>query len=387
MSDSSRHNLYYVAESTYGTTPASPTMKRLRTTNTTLGLTKSTNISEELDGSRQVKDFRHGTRQGGGETGFELSYGSFEDVLEAVLLGTIAPAVNIIANTGISALTADDSIQGGADSLYLDAEPGDVITMSGWSTAGNNGTFTIEALTIDPSIQFVENLVDDPGGEAVTITSARRILKAGTTRRSFSLLRHFTDLTSGDKPFHLHTGAEPNTLSLNLAPGGIVTGTIGWIFRDLTASGTAPASSTLQSPLTTRVFDSFTGSLKENDATLAIVTELSFTLENGLEPRFVLFDDKTLRPSIGRSNLTGQMTCYFENSTLLEKFLDETQSSLDVSLIDKDGNTIRIRIFNIVYNGAQPDTSGQGAITIALPFQAIYDVDHETQIQIDFIDA
>lgn len=372
MSDASRHALYYVAESTYGTTPATPTMKRLRHTGTTLGTAKSTNVSEELRPDRQIADFRHGTKQVGGDVSFELSYGSFDDLLQAVMLGTWA----------VKATVTDDDIAAAAPSTFtsvttdfvaLGFEVGDKIDISGFTDPANNGRFTIATVSANEITIVEATLVSEVAGDVVTVATAAIELLAGVTRRSFTLMRHFSDILEAGKPFHKFEGVEFNTFSLSVSPGAIITGSFGIIGQGQTLLGTAPDGSTLQAPTTTRVFDSFTGELKENGAAIAIVTEISLTLENGLEPRFVVFSDETLQPSVGRSNATGQITVYFENATMLAKFLDETPTSLEFALVDEDGNELRFVLPNIKYTGGQPDTSGQGSITLAMPFQAVYD--------------
>jgi hypothetical protein len=303
MSDSSRHNLYYVAESTYGTTPtASPAFLDLRHTACSLGLTKTTAVSEELHQDRQIRDFRHGTKNVAGDVGLELSYGSFDAILEAILGGT-------------------------------------------WATD---------------------------------------ILKAGTTRRSFSLLRHFSDLASGDKPYHLFTGCEFNTLSLTVPASGIVTGSIGVLGKGMSplADLSALTTPTTGDPTTTEPFDSFTGTVTEGGSGIAIVTEISLNLDNGLAARYAIGSAETLQPSIGRSNLTGSITAFFEDATLLEKFLNETESALVFTLLDPAGNSYTVTLPRIKYTGGQPDVSGQGAITLSLPFQAIRDSSEASNIKI-----
>jgi hypothetical protein len=83
----SRHRASYVAETTFGTTPTTPSMKALRLTGTTFNLSKETYTSEEIRSDRQIVDLRHGTRQVGGDLSFELSYGAFDDLLESALFG------------------------------------------------------------------------------------------------------------------------------------------------------------------------------------------------------------------------------------------------------------------------------------------------------------
>jgi hypothetical protein len=293
MADSALHNMSYVAETDYGVTPvADPTFSDLRHTGTTLGLTKETFQSEELNENRQIAHFRHGVKSVAGDINFELSYGSFDDLLEAVMLGT-------------------------------------------WT------------------------------GDALT---------AGVTRRSFSVLRHFTDLKAADKPYHLFTGVEFNTLNLTIPASGIVTGSFGTLGKGLTLLGdlTSLGTPTFDAPAGTAPFDSFTGTITEAGSAISVVTEVTLSLANGLAVRNVVGSDETILPSIGKSNLTGSITAYFENAALMQKFLDETESSLIVTLTDPDGNSYQIDLPRIKYNGGQPDVSGEGSITINLPIQALY---------------
>ncbi len=58
IANGAQHSLHFVAESTYGTTPSSPTWTPIPHTGTTLGITKDGIESEKLRGDRQIEDFR-----------------------------------------------------------------------------------------------------------------------------------------------------------------------------------------------------------------------------------------------------------------------------------------------------------------------------------------
>lgn len=386
MSTSARHALYACLEPSYGTVDSPPQFAFVRHTGTTLGVSKSTHISEELRPDRQISDFRHGPRQVGGDINFELSYGSFDDFLQAVLCGTWAAKAAPYTATTISASSVDNSINDSANELPV-LEAGDRVTIAGFTgTVGNNrvGAVVVSSTASKMVISGGAALVTDASGEAVTITTLTQRLRAGTVRRSFSFLRHFADLLEADKPFHLYTGVELNNLNLTVPADGMVTGSFGAMGKDHTSSGTGVSGQVLGNPTTTRVMDSFTGSILEGGSTLGIATEITFTLENGIEPRFAIGTDKVIGPgTIGRSNVSGQVTTYFQNSTLLDKFLNETGSSLKFTIADKAGNSYRFTFPNTVYNGGQPDTQGQGEITLALPFQALLDPTSGSNIIID----
>jgi hypothetical protein len=77
----------------FGTTPTTPVLKPIRHTGTTLGLSKDAIESEELRQDRQVANFRHGNKSVAGDVNVELSYGTFDDLIEATLAGTWATDV------------------------------------------------------------------------------------------------------------------------------------------------------------------------------------------------------------------------------------------------------------------------------------------------------
>jgi len=195
------------------------------------------------------------------------------------------------------------------------------------------------------------------------------VLKAGTTRRSFTIERTFQDITQ----YVRYTGCEVNTMSISIAPNSMVGVSFGFIGKDQSIAQTAIASSTYSVLTDTCQFDSFTATISEGGSPIALVTEAEITLENGIEPQFVVGSATTLRPSIGRCNVTGSITVYFEDQAMLTKFQNETESSLDITLTDPAGNTFKIDIPKLKYTSGQPDVSGKGSVTISMDFQAIYD--------------
>lgn len=297
----SRHNLSYVVEATFGTTPSSPGFTPIRHTGTTLGLSKDAVESEELREDRQVAHFRHGNKSVTGDINFELSYGGLDALLEATLCGA-------------------------------------------WGT---------------------------------------NVLKAGTTRRSYTVERHHQDIGK----YLRSTGCQFNTMSLSVAPNSMVTGSFGIIGSGFTTSGSALGSATYSAESTTAPFDSFSGSIKEGGSAIAIITALELNIDNGMEALYVVGSADTLLPSIGKSSVTGSVTAYFENTTLLDKFVAETTSSIEFTLTDAAGNDYIVLLPKVKYNSGNPEVSGPGAITVTLDFVALYNSSDASQIKITRVPA
>lgn len=377
----SRHGLSYVPEVSYGITPANPPFKRVRNTGTTLALTKEEVESEEIRSDRQETCHRHGNRSVGGDINAELSYGNFDEFLQAVFCGTWAGATTLTGTT-ISAQASDNSFNDSANGfLSAGFAVGDEVAGTGFVTGANNKTRVITALTAG-KMSFAgtdgDDIVNEAAGASVTLAADQDTLKTGTVRRSFSFERFFADIVQ----YLRYTGVEFNTLNINVAPNKMVTMGFGVIGQDQSIAQTAIAGATYDDPSPTCGFDSFNGSILLNGAVIADITEIDITLENGLETQFVIGSKVTRRPTIGRSKVSGSLTLYFSDASILQAFQDETACYLQFSLTDPAGNQYTFLIGNLKFNSGQPDVSGEGSITIPADFKATYDTVSQTNIQV-----
>ena len=236
---------------------------------------------------------------------------------------------------------------------------------------------------IDSELTYGES--DDFLEAALMGTWTADVLKAGVIRRSFTVERGFNGI---DVPeYHRSTGIEVTGFDFSVSPNSLATITYNCIGKGLDPSISQVAGSTY-SPATGNVpFDSFTGSVLEGGVASGVVTQIDMSLDNGMEPAFVLFDTETIRPTDGKSRITGTLTAYYEDRSLYQKFINGTNSSLRFTVIDPDGNSYQFDLPNVKYTGGNPDVSGDGPVSIALEFSAIYDATELSQISITRTDA
>ena len=188
----------------------------------------------------------------------------------------------------------------------------------------------------------------------------------GQTMKSFTLQKAFTDIGE----YHVFPGCVINNWSVNVTPNGIITSVFSIMGETMetTQALTGATDKALNAP-----FDSFSGYLKEGGVTNALVTGIDLTLSNNLSMLQVIGTNKAVGLVDGRATITGTMTAYFANSTLLDKFINETESVLEFQLADASSNTLTFTLPRIKYSGGDVPVNDEGPVTINMPFQALLD--------------
>lgn len=202
------------------------------------------------------------------------------------------------------------------------------------------------------------------------------ILKTGTDQSSFTIERAFHDIGQ----YQHFTGCVMDELTLSLQPQSLVGGRFTVLGKSMAQAG-SPLDAPVTAGSTNRPMDSYTGALKEGGSSLALVAGLDLKIENGAEQVFVLGEETANGSIAGRSRISGELTAYFEDATLINKFIDKTASSLEMSVSGEGGN-YDILLPNILYTGADAPVRGDKIVTLSLPFVALYDEAEATNIKI-----
>lgn len=219
-------------------------------------------------------------------------------------------------------------------------------------------------------------------GSWVTDTPAPGVdqLDVGKTQRSFTVEEFFG--TSGS--YIRYTGQEVSAMAITIDSNAQVTCEFTLVGRDGATDTSAIAGSTYPPITHTCPFDSFSGVMKEGGATVANITSLSINLDNGAEQKYAVGSSSVAEITLSLSNVTGTLSAYQEDLTLLNKFLDGTPTTIEVQLVDDLGNQQIHYLYNVIYTGASNTISETDVIT-ELPFQALYDETEQTNYRIERI--
>ena len=289
FSQGSRSSLSYIAETSFGTTPSTPTFANLPINSHSLDLTKDRVEGNEIQADRMTRVDRHGNKQAGGSIEVDLRKGDYDELLESAFFNSYAT----------------------------------------------------------------------------------NVLKVGTTPKFFTIEDAANDISQ----FRLFTGMAVSTASFSIAPNQMVTATFDMVGKGMTQAGTTgstggtPTASTTNSP-----FDSYSGTITDGGSGISIVTSIDFSLSNSLAPTFVVGADNAQSLEFGSAVVEGTMTVYYEDETLINKFLNETESSITVSVDDPTGsNAYTFEFPRVKYNGASVPLQNPQSRLITLPFVALYD--------------
>jgi len=200
----------------------------------------------------------------------------------------------------------------------------------------------------------------------------------GTTPKFLTLEDRMEDIAQ----FRLFTGMAVSTMNISIAPNQMVETSFDMVGKDMSVSGTGKtvSASTVNSP-----FDSYNGAIYEGGVgsgdLVNVITSISFSVTNSFAPTFVVGSATAPQLEFGRSVIEGTMSVYAEDATFINKFLNETESSFQVSVDDPSGsNAYTFLMPRVKYNGASVPLANEQSRIIELPFVALYDTVEGTQM-------
>lgn len=362
----SQRQILYGEESTWGTATGTLTVGRFNT-GSDLALNIETFESEEVRSDRQVTDLRHGPKRVEASLPAHLVYSDFDSFFEGLFGNSFSANTYSLTSTTVSFVDSGNLMVSedgwGSLSQY------DVIKIAG--STSNNGYAEISAVNGTTLTLAHIDLVDESAGDSVTV-SGLDLLTNGTSDISFTIEDGYTDISQ----YLTYTGMKVNSLDLEVPPDGMVNVTFGFLGKTL---ATPSGSSGDGSPTAASTNSPFSGidasSIAEGGSVLGdcLVSDISLSFANGGQHEYGLGSASACNISQGRFRVTGTCTLYFEDATYLNKFLNETESSLQFLLLDPDGNPFWCDLHRIKYTAGKPQPNGENSVMLPMDITALRD--------------
>ncbi|GCL61491.1 phage tail tube protein [Pseudaquabacterium pictum] len=365
-------------ETTYGTAAGASGAKLLRRVTSDVSLTKQTYQSNEIRPDQQVADFRHGVRSVEGTLSGELSPGTYADEISAVLrrdftAGATASSLSLtIAGSGPTYTIT----RAAGDWLADGFKRGKVVRLSGGglNVANTAKNLLIQSMTATVLTVRVLNgsaLAAEGPIASSTCTVVGKDTFAPTTGHtnvSYSLEHWFADVTQNE----LFTGVQPTKVDIGLPPTGMATISIPVVGQNVTTATsryfTSPSAAS-----TTGICAAVNGVVLLGGVAVALLTGLSISIDSPRSGDPVVGSNTIPTRFPGRITASGQATAYFEDATLRDAFINETEVELIVVLTSDNSaasDFVGITLPRVKLGGASKSDGEQGIVQ-TLPFTAL----------------
>ena len=379
--ESNRVRVSYVRETDFGVPETTPTYQIARLTSSDFAANKQTVTSEELRSDRMVSDQPEVGFDNGGTLNVEYSAESFEDFIESAMCGTLSTGIDLIdvavtttATTNVIAATGIDTNAVVGQWIYLDMNFTDS-TNNGWKkiTAVGSGQVTVQ-----------QDLTTD---SASTGTAGGVDLINGVEQRSYEMEQAFTDIAE----YQRFSGMRLGTWEVSLSAGEILNGSFAFQGTEVAVQSDTEYGTVYTPAATTPVMNatSNVGNIVKDGVPLTTcIQSLAFTVDNNLRSQMCVGNKFPSGIGYGRQLVSGTLTAFFENLDLYNEMLSHDDVSLEFSLTDINGRSVKFEFPRVKFNTSAPSPEGIDTdVMETIEWTAIADSTGVYQMRVGFSSA
>jgi hypothetical protein len=391
-----RTSLYRVKEVTWGLTPANPALIQCRYTGESLDDNIKTETSKEIRSDRQTPDLIPVDDSPGGDFNFEMSYGSFADLMESLMLSAWSAPLTITGAAAdistVLAVSPAANLTSTTGAKFAGIVAGQWIKLAGFANPGNNGLFHVDAVLSGTQLALSPEpaAAETPAGAAVTIKSTGMV-RNGVTEQSYTLVKIFADATTPTR--HIFTGQRVSAGTFDMKTGALLTGK--WSFKGKQAnySTAAFAGETYPAVSTTTIMNCVQNvqNILQNGAavgSVGAVMSMSLNVDNQHREQKGLGVLGNVGVVAGSLLVKVTAQQYFESSAQATMFKNATAFSLSFQLKDGFGNVLVVTLPFCKYDSFKENSTGLNTDVMAqTSFQALLDPVTGCMIQIDRFDG
>lgn len=337
-----------------------------------LRLAKTPIESPEVRSDGMTTVPRHGSRTVSGDLAGVVRVGALDEWFEDLFRSTWVASFTITQAAMTSITTTTNTIVAAAGSWITQGlRVGDVITLTGHATAGNNSKrLMVTALTASTITVPAGSLTTDAVADTTFTVTVHKRLAMGTTERYNTIDEYHADIDQSE----LATDCKISSVNLSMQADGTVIATFGIVGRNLASQTTG------SSPILTGTsYD--TANLVATDATVLLdgvafttITGLDLTIDMGAQTQPVV--GSTTSPDVFSNNtrVTGTISAMREDLTWLDRFSNETLGSIAIFLREpeaapEDFLCIFIPYFTLTESPSAP-LGGDGPMISSFSFVA-----------------
>lgn len=339
MSSSNSVRIAYIEEATYGITPGSGNFKTARFVSESLSSTPETTESQQIRTDRMSSGQVVTGLTVEGDLSFELAKETpIEDFISSAMLSSWVAGSDHTVDMDIDA--GDKTITRGAGSFVSDGVVvRSFIKLSGYADEKNNTLVFITNVTATVLTYVGGNeMVDEEGSVSTAYRLADKI-DIGVTKKSFSMEKAFTDLTTKALNYR---GMLVSTMDLNVSYGELISGSFGFSGNDQETADSASEfmtfGRTINAPATTNTLNgsvdmpfiasSSSGTFGEDDL---CIQSVSISLDNNFTALTCIGKAAPESYSAGTARIQVDLSTYLKDSAWPLLALKESQESFELA--------------------------------------------------------
>lgn len=353
--DSNSLQIGYIAEVTWGTTPATPAFQLIRIDSEGFSSTKTRSRPNEINTSKQASAAVTVKQESTGSLNFSVSNGLPMGVLFAASMGGVWTTPVAYTGTDVAITVADSSARtctltatGGAFTTTNALIIGQFVKVCASGTFGADCSFIGRLLTVAATTLTFDCV------SSSTIKVAAALVEMGSTTIKGSCLRNGTTFNSFtfEKKFSptlylRYTGVSPTDGSLEVGVGDFLKATMGFLNKSETSATSAISGSTYVAAPTGTVINSVSGigavwrgvDTGVTPGVPAIVVAsvqkmgIKWSQESSAS-QFAIGSPVAAGVRTGNVLVTGSMSSYFNDFTLYLQFINEQAGPISFHALD-----------------------------------------------------
>lgn len=365
LASTSRVQMRYIKEATFGVTPLTGNPRNLRMTGESLNFDLTKEESKEVRGDRQMGGSATVGATSGGDVNIHMQYGEYDPLFEGLMMnpfsvfGVNGEGAAFAAAYAAGSITAAVATTGA--SLFTLLQPGQYFRIAHPGNA-NNGKVFKNSLTVAPTSTVITLDATTPAivvasTAGATLQTSR--LTNGVTESSFTFEMQAADVGQ----FLAFRGQYVSKFNLKFASGALLDGGFTLLGKDggMTAVTTLPGT-----PIASRPFDIQscvvgTGFVVEGGTRLTntFIKSMDFNFDNALRTQDAVFNLGAVGIGLGTIKVSGSIMLYFRDQVMYNKFRNDVYTALEIPCQDSAGNGYVISMPRVQLAGAKLVASGK----------------------------
>jgi hypothetical protein len=338
----------YKAEGTFGTAAGASGATLFRLTKANFNMDKKAIASAEVRPDRLPVMGRHGFRAVNGTAQGEMSLGSFDSLIEALMFDTWSSALSVNLSTFTNVSFAGNTATAASGSFITQGfRVGDVVRGSGTTNAANNNknkritALTATVMTVDSAWTTQAN---DTTGSLQRKKKLIHSAGAANTDRSFTFEDYQADIDSSK----VATGCVISQGKFTLTPGNMVMFDMNFTGQDMTTytGGSAPYFSS-PTPTTSPPMVSVDAKLAINGVDVLDLTQFELTIANGNQGTEVIGSRVTPAMFAGGLQATCKIGALRQDMQKLSDYIAETETFVTIMLQENESEPVDFFSINL----------------------------------------